>query len=187
MINRMTQQHQKNITNSFFELLSFKPINEISIVNITNKAHISRRTFYRIFKNKDDVIDTYIQELLKEYAAWILELGPQTYDQIIDNFFDYWPKHSEKLKILVNADLSYKLLDNANQIFPSIFINFHQTNQNVSWHLDVTNKIEVAYLSRISVGIFWNTFTLWLKNPNSISLDKLTHIIKRDLHQIGNY
>ncbi|WP_201738255.1 MULTISPECIES: TetR/AcrR family transcriptional regulator [Lactobacillus] len=187
MSNRMTKQHQKNIINSFFDLLSKKKISEIHIIDIANNAHLSRRTFYRIFKNKDDIMDTYLQNLLLDYATWIRELSPKTYDQVIEDFFIYWPPRSEKLQILVKAGLGYKLLDNANQIFPDIFKEFHLTNKNVEWHMDVNNEIKVTYLARISVGIFWNTFTLWLENPEGISIEDLTQLIKHDIKQLGNY
>lgn len=187
MNNRMTKQHQKNIIDAFFVLLSQKKFEQIYVVDITNQAHISRRTFYRIFKNKEDIIDTYVQKILWQYTDWILEQSPQTYDGIIDDFFSYWPTRSQKLQILVKAGLGYKILNNANLIFPKVFIRFHQTNTNVVWHVDVSNQINVEYLSRIAVGIFWNTYCHWLEDPNSISIKDLTALIKIDLKKLGNY
>lgn len=187
MSNRMTKQHQKNIIDSFFKLLTEKSFEDIFVIDIANNAHLSRRTFYRIFQNKDDIIDTYVQSLLKEYTDWILKISPQTYDEVIEDFFSYWPTHSQNLQILVKAGLGYKILDNANSIFPKVFTRFHKINDHVAWHLDVSNQTHVEYLSRISVGIFWNTFCYWLEKPDSIALNDLANLVKQDLKQLSNY
>lgn len=89
------------------KLLTVKPYQEIFVIDISNQAHISRRTFYRNFKSKDDVINQYVISLLRKYTDWILQVNPQTYKEVIDDFFTYWPAHSAKLALLVKAGLSY--------------------------------------------------------------------------------
>ena len=153
----------------------------------SNQAHISRRTFYRNFKSKDDVINQYVISLLKKYTDWILQVNPQTYKEVIDDFFTYWPAHSAKLALLVKAGLSYKILDNANQTMPVFFRRFHLRHPSVAWHVDVTNDTKVEYMTRIAVGIFWNTFCLWLAQPSSITIQNLAILVKHDLKQLGNY
>ncbi|WP_423241490.1 TetR/AcrR family transcriptional regulator [Ligilactobacillus salivarius] len=59
------------------------------MIDISNQAHISRRTFYRNFKSKDDVINQYVISLLRKYTDWILQVNPQTYKEVIDDFFTY--------------------------------------------------------------------------------------------------
>lgn len=59
------------------------------------------------------MINQYVISLLKKYTDWILQVNPQTYKEVIDDFFTYWPAHSAKLALLVKAGLSYKILDNA--------------------------------------------------------------------------
>lgn len=58
------------------KLLTVKPYQEIFVIDISNQAHISRRTFYRNFKSKDDVINQYVISLLKKYTDWILQVNP---------------------------------------------------------------------------------------------------------------
>ena len=102
------------------------------MIDISNQVHISRRTFYRNFKSKDDVINQYVISLLRKYTDWILQVNPQTYKEVIDDFFTYWPAHSAKLALLVKAGLSYKILDNANQTTPVFFRRFHLRHPSVA-------------------------------------------------------
>lgn len=169
------------------KLLTVKPYQEIFVIDISNQAHIFRRTFYRNFKSKDDVINQYVISLLRKYTDWILQVNPQTYKEVIDDFFTYWPAHSAKLALLVKAGLSYKILDNANQTTPVFFRRFHLRHPSVAWHVNVTNDTKVEYMTRIAVGIFWNTFCLWLAQPTSITIQNLAILVKHDSKQLGNH
>ena len=57
----------------------------------------------------------------------------------------------------------------------------------VAWHVNVTNDTKVEYMTRIAVGIFWNTFCLWLAQPTSITIQNLAILVKYDSKQLGNH
>ena len=56
MRNRMSKQNKEKILKSFFKLLEEKPYSEITIVDISIDASVSRKTFYRLFKNKENLL-----------------------------------------------------------------------------------------------------------------------------------
>lgn len=154
------------------------------MIDISNQAHISRRTFYRNFK--DDVINQYVISLLRKYTDWILQVNPQTYKEVIDDFFTYWPAHSAKLALLVKADLSYKILDNANQTTPVFFRRFHLRHPSVAWHVNVTNDTKVEYMTRIAVGI--SGILLLMVSPADVDHHQnLAILVKYDSKQLGNH
>ncbi len=66
MRNRMSKQNKEKILKSFFKLLEEKPYSEITIVDISIDASVSRKTFYRLFKNKENLLNTYIDQLLND-------------------------------------------------------------------------------------------------------------------------
>jgi len=55
------------ITSYFLAELQNKPLDEISINEVTRKIVISRVTFYRYFRNKQDVLDTMLEQFLVEF------------------------------------------------------------------------------------------------------------------------
>ncbi|WFR75143.1 TetR/AcrR family transcriptional regulator [Lactococcus lactis] len=52
------------ITNYFIEQLHTKNIDQISVMKIAQAVGISRVTFYNYFKNKEDIIETILEEIL---------------------------------------------------------------------------------------------------------------------------
>ena len=55
------------ITSYFLAELQNKPLDEISINEVTRKIVISRVIFYRYFRNKQDVLDTMLEQFLVEF------------------------------------------------------------------------------------------------------------------------
>ena len=56
----MIKRYKEYIQEALIELLNKKPIKEISITDLTEKAGIARSTFYRYYSSLDEVIDDYI-------------------------------------------------------------------------------------------------------------------------------
>lgn len=67
---------REKIIRSTHELLMFKGIAEISIIDIVKRAEISSRTFYRYFKGKEEIINVIVKTGLERNGRLI--------DQIIN-------------------------------------------------------------------------------------------------------
>lgn len=57
----------REITNALLELLKEKDINEISISEITSKAQVGRVSFYRNYKNKEEILEKYIFSIINKW------------------------------------------------------------------------------------------------------------------------
>ncbi len=53
-MNMKSLHTQQQIEEALFSLLQKKPYTEISIAEITRKAHVSRTSFYRNYSQKND-------------------------------------------------------------------------------------------------------------------------------------
>lgn len=73
---KMNPSIYEKIIRSSHELLMYKGIAEISIMDIVERAEISSRTFYRYFKSKEEVIETIVKAGLERNGRLI--------DQIIN-------------------------------------------------------------------------------------------------------
>ena len=76
----MKNSHQKTIDQSrawlmqaFFVLLARHPYEAITITQIADQAQLSRRTFYRHFTAKDELLQKYLKMLLDRYAQLLLQ------------------------------------------------------------------------------------------------------------------
>lgn len=57
----------REITNAMLELLKEKDINEISISEITSKAQVGRVSFYRNYKNKEEILERFVFSIVKKW------------------------------------------------------------------------------------------------------------------------
>lgn len=58
---------RKQITGALLSLMEKYPYEEISVKQIVLETDLVRKTFYRNFKSKDDVLRTHIRAILREY------------------------------------------------------------------------------------------------------------------------
>ena len=58
-VNPIARQSQAWLTEALLRLMERKPFAEITVTEITQKAGLSRRTFYRIFTTREEVLAHY--------------------------------------------------------------------------------------------------------------------------------
>lgn len=108
------------ICDALWSLMEQKSFSEIRISEVCQTATVSRNTFYRRFKNLEDVLGFYLEKetsyILTQYN--ILDhydkRNPSEEDikRTFSRFFGFWVRHREKLKVLNDQGLLH-LLDKA--------------------------------------------------------------------------
>ena len=83
-------QSQKWVFAAFADLLASIPYGEISVSMICRRAGIDRRTFYRYFDNKEDVLRSYLDATYNEYADEIRALDSTDKTEYVRRFFSFW-------------------------------------------------------------------------------------------------
>ena len=80
---------RQQITRTLIQLLEEKDISDISIKELCDTAMIGRASFYRNYSSKDNVIATYVHELISNWGE-ALEKNPEAN---ILNFFEHLFNH----------------------------------------------------------------------------------------------
>ena len=94
-------------------LLKEKPLSAISISELTEKAGVSRMTYYRNYQSKEDIFASYLDEALADYQreARELSLDQRAYAPAnLYHCFSYFEKHKEFLDSLFKSGLGHLLL-----------------------------------------------------------------------------
>lgn len=99
------KKSKEYITDALFQLLDKKNYNEITITDISEKAGVTRITFYRNFENKDDIVKQALNEIFDKYK-WDTE--KDTGYQI----FDFFSKNKKIIDLLYKTKLQLFLIDN---------------------------------------------------------------------------
>lgn len=102
------------ISETFFSLLEDKDYHEISVKEICQSANFSRRTFYRYFKNKHEIVSDYSGLLLMEYLVSIdIDFNLLT-GVFIEQYFTFWHNHKILCKLVQDPLFSKQLIESLN-------------------------------------------------------------------------
>lgn len=78
------ERTEKHLRAALFELLEEKPIHKITVKELTEKAEVSRATFYLYYDNIETMVSSIETEILQKYADDIHMIGKKS-----SGYFDF--------------------------------------------------------------------------------------------------
>ena len=100
----MEYQTRQWLEEALFDLLATrKSLQNISIAELSEHAQIARRTFYRYYHSKEEVLTNYIDRLIQRYIHELQTEELDDFEDLVNLFFKYWSQYTEPLKILQDA------------------------------------------------------------------------------------
>lgn len=159
--NPSALRSKKVITESLLLLMKKYPYAEITVKQILLETDVSRKTFYRNFLSKDDVLNSFINTILQDYVNAIQQ-QQQKYSllQTLDVIFDFCEKNKEILFILRDNRLLYLLLEKLNVLI----LNEHNRYISESQENHLENQLLTEYIIYFNIGGVWNLIVRWIEN-----------------------
>ena len=150
----------QKITDALFELIEEKDYESISITEIVNKAGLSRVTYYRHFKNKEDIVLRFFEITKNRFIDQVRLVkldDTRNYEVVIMALFLFFKANIAANKCLKKAGLEDELL------------NFLSTEflDNLGMNLD-------KYLAYFVAGALYNVLIKWLDNDCKDSIDEVS-------------
>ena len=99
----------EHITAAMLSLLEEKPLSEISISELCDRAGVGRVSFYRNFQEKDDILKEHIRQLFREWTGTLKEDPPL--DELIRRMFSHFEAHRDFYALLQKRGLTWLLKD----------------------------------------------------------------------------
>ncbi len=103
-----------NIVNALIELMDEQEYESITITDIVNRANVSRVTYYRYFKEKEDVVKTFFEITKNKFfnSVQIAKNGlPEDNEVTILSLFLFFKANMKANKCIQKAGLEKELLD----------------------------------------------------------------------------
>lgn len=95
----MEYQTRQWLEEALFDLLATKKsLQNISIAELSEHAQIARRTFYRYYHSKDEVLTNYLDRLIQYYIIELQTAKLTNFEDLVNLFFQYWSQYTEPLK-----------------------------------------------------------------------------------------
>jgi len=182
----MFDEKRKLIEVAFLELLQTTEFKKIKISEIAAKAGVSRVTFYKKFQNKEDLLDSIVEDFLAEMTH-VFQSNVLFYEQVgvpsveairtnlttrVENVIRFFWENREKIEILTSQNSEIDLLKYVRSLFnkqlkgnlPLIFsVNFDPQTLN-------------EYLDYLSKGSYLIIGT-WIRKRFEDSPEEITEII----------
>lgn len=166
--NPTAQQSQQWIIQGLLDLMGEASYDRISVSGICRKADLDRRTFYRNFDSKNDVLEQYIhilgEEYLKRYA--VIE-HPDRYTAA-KVFFEFWSRHICFIRDMKKCGLS-----------DFVFRQFEKFTKEHTELLigDEVRRLPTDYVFAYRIGGFWNVMLTWASTDVTLSPDEMASIL----------
>lgn len=102
--NPMAKRSQEMLGGALLELLLTMPYNQITVTDLCDKAAMARKTFYRNFETKDDIIIFIADTVLYPFAE-SMDLFKLSLRTIFLNLFKLLSEHKSYLRIFYKNNL----------------------------------------------------------------------------------
>ena len=104
---------QRKLEECLLSVMQDKPYSEITVSSLCEQTDLSRKTFYRLFESKQDVLDSLIDRTLREYIRYPLPQSVDTAEVSPDllSFYCFWLDQRKLLDALSKNGMSTMLYD----------------------------------------------------------------------------
>lgn len=168
------------ITDAFFTLLKKKDYESITVSEIAKKADLSRRTFYRVFDCKQDIITYMFEQIFPDYISAINQLPKKKREFLAIAIVEFVNKHIEFFQCLKRNHLDYLIID--------FFDNHLAHGRNDIWGQPFCDdeEIERVFMMTISVE-HYNIIRLWLELYDKKTPDEMSKLISDALALFNHF
>ena len=153
--NPTALRSQNEITAALLALMREHPYSEISVKQITLECRLSRKTFYRNYDSKDDVLFSLIRSTLNNYYDTInaAESDP------LSAVFAYVEQNRELLLLLDRNNMLHVVLQCLNDYDPMLRREMASASNPYN---RLFEGLESGYIMALIIGAFWNVIALWI-------------------------
>ncbi|MFI3208345.1 MAG: TetR/AcrR family transcriptional regulator [Eubacteriales bacterium] len=101
---KQSERSKQWLADSLLIILNDKPYHQITITDITEKAGVSRLTFYRNFDSKEDILKFHFDRVFTAYVSSI-EVDEFNLEQALILCFRFWHTLKDEIKACLKNDL----------------------------------------------------------------------------------
>lgn len=180
--NPSAVRSKNEITTALLKLLNHHLYVDITVKQIVLEAGVVRKTFYRNFNSKDDVLDAYISSIMNDYIHTLQNLNNCDMPNILDVIFKFCIDNKEFLFILRKNSLLHILLNKWNTFIPAVH---NQIAGEDSLFYGTYGELNTEYILAFNIGAVWNIIVKWIENDMQDSTDEIKNTIVGYLKNIN--
>ena len=170
---------RKQITDALLKLMEKYPYEEISVKQIVLETDLVRKTFYRNYTSKDDVLRSHIKSILIDY----FDIVNNAKGDVLTTIFEFAVKNKKLLKLLDKNDMLYVILQGMNEFILSVKA---KQNPELNPFAKLFEGLDSDYLISLNTGGIWNVISLWVRRGMKDDPEEVKRTIAQYLGRIGS-
>lgn len=169
---KITEQTRVNFMRAFWELYLTKPIEKITVREISDRAGYNRATFYGYFRDVYDLFEQLEESILSQIRTLITErlLSSDTLDlsQHMGVIVGMARRFNDVLPRLLSGDPTFG--ERLKRIIAPLLDRFIITDATLTTQ-------EQAILREFYLSGMLSAISLWLQNPDTLPIERLIELI----------
>ena len=169
---RIRRTH-KLLCDAMFALLETNSFDDISVVNICDKAMVHRATFYKHFKDKYEFMEYVAKEKLRDFYAQSkihadFSDKQKLYRVMIDNILTFIEENKNMLRLAASSSNS-NFFDSLHKIVYEELLDFLTSSQDNG----ETYRAPVDMYAKFLTGGFMSLVHWWLEDGNNYTREEM--------------
>lgn len=166
--NSLAIKSQNWIAESLLKLMDTNLYKDITITQICQEANLVRKTFYRNFDTKEDILDFIFDNLFDEFKNDSNNLSSK---EIIYSYYNYWSNHKKLLKLLYENNLFFII----NRKYMNYAVSFTHLFPSKKLRLLKDSDLECYVLNFIAYSMS-SILELWVQRDFKESVDSIAKL-----------
>ena len=177
--NPSAVRSRKQITDALLKLMKKHPYGEISVKQIVLEADLVRKTFYRNYDSKDDVLYSYIKGILRDY----FDIVNNARGDALTTIFEFADSNRDLLFLLDKNDMMHVVLLCLNSYSSEML---KSQNKELNPFYILFDGLDSDYLVALNIGAVWNVISLWVRRGMKESPEDVKQTIASYLNRGGS-
>ena len=162
--NKTAVASQNMIACALFELMGTKPFADISVTEICDQAGVGRKTFYRNFETKEDVLDFRFEQLYKTFRENISAVSP---DRKLYIYLEFIKEHTDKFILMYKNNLDEYTSEKFIGLMPQVMPVWSE------------NDTVQQYISRYIVAGIKSVVRVWVERGFEETTDEIVALTEK--------
>lgn len=165
---RIAEGSKRKFVEALIKLLKVYSFEEITVTQLSQEAELSRKTYYRLYKDKNEILTQLFEGLYAECAKELNKREVTNYWDLVQTYFDFWESRKTFISILEKNKLLPRL-------FEYVYVKAYRNWENI---FPMENSPEaIPYLLAYGVGGMNGMLIKWVEQgmevPSGILIAQL--------------
>jgi len=170
---RIALQSKKMLMSGLIRLMETYDFSMITVTQICQEAELSRRTFYRLYNTREEILNEYMSTLAEEFICMVADTAPRHYTEVAAIYFEFWTQHEIFLNLLKKNNMLEIIYRISGEIAPVVF-------EKVKPDMKIDDMTR-SYLLSYSLGGLNGMLIRWVEEGMELSSEQVKTILDRAL------